>query len=101
MLRAPMDRELPVAEITTTQRWGRLAVVSIVIGLIWLVVLPIIGEQPYVSEHIATQQRLGINPSAMYYTELQMAPDIAGHIERLHDSYSEKFWTISKTNAPK
>jgi hypothetical protein len=76
-------------------RFGSLAVSILSIGAIWLVVLPLIGQQPAVLEHISTQQRLGINPSALFYTELQMTPAIANHMELLHESHSDKFWVIS------
>ena len=69
-------------------------------GFVWLIVLPLIGRQPSVSEHIATQQRLGIDPSALFYTELQNSSGIARHAERLQGTYSSEFWSISKAIRP-
>ncbi len=80
---------------STAQRWIRLAVAMAAIAIVWLIVLPLIGKQPMVSEHIATQQRLQIDPSALFYSELEIAPAIARHVERLHDSFSDCFWSVS------
>jgi hypothetical protein len=64
------------------------------IGMVWLIVLPMVESQPSVSEHIANQKRLGVDPSAMFYTELKIAPEIANHVERLHDAHSKSFWNV-------
>ena len=81
---------------TPARRWGSLGVAIAAMGLVWLVVLPRIGEQPRVAEHIVTQQRLGIDPSALFYSELEIAAGIAHHVERLHDTHSGKFWNASR-----
>jgi len=67
------------------------------IGVFWLTVLPYVGEQPSVSDHVANQKRLGIDPSALFYTELEIAPDIAHRVERLQESHSTRFWNVSES----
>jgi hypothetical protein len=74
------------------RRWACLAAATIAIGTIWLVLLPFIGGQQPVADHIANQQRLGIDPSAMFYTELDVAPVLTNHVERLQETYPDRFW---------
>ncbi len=54
-----------------------------VLAVIWLGVLPRLTDQPHVAEHIRRQQELGIDPSAMFYSELEILPPIAHRVERL------------------
>ncbi len=60
--------------------WWRLALASALVGLAWLVVLPWIAHRPAVQAHIDRLQREHIDPSAMYYTELEVMQPI---LERL------------------
>lgn len=75
-----------------TQRWIRLIATVVAIGAIWLVLLPFIGGQQRVAAHIANQQRLGIDPSAMFYTELDVAPVLTDHVDQLRETYPDRFW---------
>lgn len=63
---------------------GRLALAGalVVVAATWLVALPRLAMTKPVAEHIAAQQRSGIDPSAMFYTELEIAPAIAHRAER-------------------
>jgi hypothetical protein len=49
--------------------------------------LPKVATQPSVAEQIASQQRQGIDASAMFYSELKIVPAIAHHMERLQTSH--------------
>lgn len=84
----------PVPKPTISAR-GRFACAILVIASLWLVALPVLESIPAVTQHISTQKRLGVDPSALFYTELEIAPDIAHHVEQLHDVHSSKFWKIS------
>lgn len=53
-----------------TRRIGSLAGAMAVAGLIWLVVLPSIGNLPSVRRYIEHNERAGIDPSAKFYSEL-------------------------------
>jgi hypothetical protein len=72
--------------------WARLIATIVAIGAIWLLLLPLIGGQHDVAAHIANQQRLGIDPSAMFYTELEVAPVLTDRVERLRETYPDRFW---------
>lgn len=61
----------------------KLAIALAALAGVWLVVLPLVSEQSRVSQHIEQQQRLGIDPSAMFYSELEIVPAIAHRVERM------------------
>lgn len=79
---------LPAEHFNHTERLptGRekLALCASLLALaaIWLGVLPHVATIKPVAEHIADNERRGIDPSAMFYTELEIAPAIAHKAER-------------------
>ncbi|TWU23552.1 hypothetical protein [Bythopirellula polymerisocia] len=50
----------------------RLMAASGLIGFAWLLLLPWIAEQPGMKSHLDWLEAQQINPSAMYYTELDV-----------------------------
>jgi hypothetical protein len=53
------------------------------LAAIWLVVLPWIGRQPDLAERIRHQREAGIDPGAMFYTELELMPAVIRRLERI------------------
>ncbi|SMP43730.1 hypothetical protein SAMN06265222_101982 [Neorhodopirellula lusitana] len=55
-----------------------LALFASTVGLavIWLVVLPAFAKQPAMNQHLNWLNEQGIDPSAMYYTELEVMEEI-------------------------
>ncbi len=53
-----------------------------VIAVVWCVVLPWIARRPVMEEHLNWLDDRGIDPSAMYYTELEMMDPILQRLER-------------------
>ena len=78
-----VDTRIANTRNNTFRGWIRLSITLVVIAITWLGILPWLGRLPLVEEHIARQQRLGIDPSAMFYTELEIMPEIAHRRERL------------------
>ncbi|MEZ6063234.1 MAG: hypothetical protein R3C19_23045 [Planctomycetaceae bacterium] len=60
----------------------RLILATIVIATIWLVVLPWIAEFPSIRDRSDRLEAAGIDPSAMFYTELPMMEPILERLER-------------------
>ena len=60
----------------------RLALCAIVIGLVWCVVLPRLARHPSMREYSGWLDERGIDPSAMYYTELELMEPILYRLER-------------------
>jgi hypothetical protein len=52
------------------------------VAIVWLTVLPRVGEQPVVREQIRRNERLGIDPAAKFYTELPCMPGIFHRVDR-------------------
>jgi len=55
----------------------RLALAVAAAGVIWLVVLPWVGSWQPVREFVRGNEAAGINPSAVYYTEVEAMGGIA------------------------
>lgn len=82
-----------VAPTSSWGRWSKLAGSLIAVSAIWLVGLPWLGSVSVVAEHIENQERQGIDPSAMFYSELEILPPVVHRIERLHKTNREDFWS--------
>ena len=54
----------------------KLALATVTIAIVWLVVLPWTARQPTVRAHLQWLDSQGIDPSAMYYTELEVMDEI-------------------------
>lgn len=52
--------------------WRSLAVIVAAAALTWLAILPRVAEWPPVRAYIAENERLGIDPSAKFYTEMPL-----------------------------
>lgn len=54
----------------------RFAVAVAVVAVFWLLVLPWAAARPRMAEHLQWLDEEGIDPAAMYYTELDMMQPI-------------------------
>jgi hypothetical protein len=61
--------------------WRRLAGCAIAIAVIWLLVLPLLGEQSSVRAYVERNESLGIDPTAKFYTELPAMPGIFDRVQ--------------------
>ena len=57
-----------------TSPTGRLAVATAILLVVWLVILPWVGRRPAIDRHVWAMEKGGINPAAMFYTELERLP---------------------------
>lgn len=66
------------------QRSGiiRLLFSGVVIAIVWCVVLPQMADLPAVREYMNWLDERGIDPTAMYYTELPAMEPILDRLER-------------------
>lgn len=53
-------------------RLMKLAVALAAVAAVWLVLLPQTAQRPAMQSHIQWLDDQGVDPSAMYYTELEM-----------------------------
>jgi len=67
---------------STTSRIGRLVAWLILIGVVWLVVLPWLAARPAMQRHRQWLDDRGIDPGAMYYTELDAMEPILDRLNK-------------------
>lgn len=63
-------------------RYVRFALALAAIAGIWTIALPWIAEQPAESQRWKAMQQAGIDPSAMYYSELDAMQPILDRLNR-------------------
>lgn len=73
-------------------RWGRLAAWLIPLSVLWLIVLPWTAAQPEMARQLERLDRQGIDPSAMYYTELEVMRPILHKLNQRERSHEYSFW---------
>ena len=61
---------------------AKLAAALAVISGVWLVLLPQLSRRPETAAHLQELDRQGIDPSAMFYTELEMMEALLSRVEK-------------------
>ena len=72
--------------------WLRLTAGSGLILIVWLVLLPAIGRQPQIQSRIDFLNEQGIDPSAMYYTDLEVMSEVEERVTTLQKEHPDAFW---------
>lgn len=80
----------PASRKTTRVSW--MFAIWVVIGAVWLRVLPWVAAQPAVSARLAELDSKGIDPSAMFYSELPAMADTLAEIDALHQRSPRALW---------
>ncbi len=93
MVRSRFNSDSPAQPRRTVNNWLRLGGWIGALAITWCVALPWIGRYPAIARHIEHQEEQGIDPSAMFYSELEIVPSIAHRIERLHETHREAFFS--------
>lgn len=71
--------------------WIHLSIGVSIAACLWLVVLPRVAQIPRVRGYLERLEQKGIDPSAMFYTELEfMEPIYNRIIEKLQETEQEK-----------
>ncbi len=88
------SRTHPLSLATAAPRagWLKLLAASFAVAAVWLVALPWLATTTPVQRHIELQESQGIDPSAVFYSELEILPPIAHHYERLHETHRDQLW---------
>ncbi len=68
------------------KRWTVLMTIALGVGIIWCSLLPWIATRPATRQRLNFLDQRGIDPSAMFYTELKAMDRILEKIESSHDS---------------
>jgi hypothetical protein len=75
-----------------TRGAAALAVCCLVVGIIWLVLLPAVARQPAMRSDFRRLESQKVNPSAMYYTELDMIRGVIDQNEQFRREHPTALW---------
>jgi hypothetical protein len=64
------------------------------VAIVWTVVLPWFGERQLMRGRIDFLQGQGIDPSALYYTDLEAMGRLESNLAALRHAHPEAFWRI-------
>ena len=76
------------------RKWSSLCVGILSIVTIWILVLPWIGSRPSVRMQIEYLDRDGVDPTALYYTDLEAMERVESDIAAISQSHPDAFWRI-------
>ena len=97
---AGANRERPAPDARRKGRAARgvrlLAVWTVIAGT-WLLLLPYLAERPAMQRRLAELEAEGIDPSAMFYSELGLKDEVIGRLEDLHRRRPEALWRVGKS----
>ena len=63
--------------------------------LIWGFFLPWLGEQESIKNHIESMEAKGIDPAAMFYTDIDAMEQIDQDLQEIHTHHPQTFWSVS------
>ncbi len=75
--------------------WLSLYLSASAILIVWTLVLPWIGSWPSVQTQIDHLDRRGIDPAALYYTDLEAMEVLESRITEISQAHPNAFWSIS------
>ncbi len=74
------------------KRRSAFLVAVLTLVFLWTLVLPRIGSQPSVRSRIEFLNQQGIDPAALYYTDLEVMESIAFEVAAVSQAHPEAFW---------
>jgi hypothetical protein len=72
--------------------WMSLSLAVATITFIWTIVLPWLGTRPAVRAHIDHLGRQGIDPAAMYYSDIPAMSRLEADLAAKRAEHPEAFW---------
>ena len=77
--------------------WSSLCLSAAAILIVWTLVLPWIGSRPSVRSQIEHLNRRGIDPSALYYTDLEAMERLESEVVEISRAHPDAFWSVGAT----
>jgi hypothetical protein len=77
--------------------WSSLCQGVSAILIVWILVLPWIGSRQWVRSRIEYLDRHGIDPAALYYTDLEAMERIESDVAAISQQHPDAFWSM-RTN---
>jgi len=78
--------------------WASLCAAAALIALLWMVVLPRVAEHPDLKARIKFLEERGIDPSAMFYTELNCLEGVLDRVDHFHRKHPGALWIPRATS---
>lgn len=73
-------------------RWIRFLTLTLLLGILWLIVLPRAAEIPRLQSEIEFLEERNIDPSAMFYTDLETVEQTVQNINQFHQKNPDGLW---------
>ena len=74
--------------------WSSLVLGVLIVLVVWTLVLPWIGSQPSIRARIDDLNRQGIDPAALYYTDLEAMQRLESDVASIRRAHPGAFWRI-------
>lgn len=74
------------------QQWAQFLILLTGVGLLWLVVLPRIAAIPQIKAEIDFLEEKQIDPTAMFYSDLETIEDTVQEITNFHKEHPDALW---------
>ena len=74
--------------------WSSLGLAVSIVLVVWTLVLPWIGSRPSIRSRIDDLNRQGIDPAALYYTDLDAMHRLESNIVAIRQAHPGAFWRI-------
>lgn len=76
---------------------GRLSLGATVLAItvVWTLVLPWVGSRPPVRERIEYLDRQGVDPAALYYTDIEAMGRVESNLAAIRQANPDAFWSIA------
>lgn len=71
-------------------RFSGLATAALCVAAVWLILLPWLASQPAIFSRLVFLEQRGIDPSAMFYTELDAMDPILDRIENRTSKHNSR-----------
>ena len=78
-----------------TKGWLSLGLAVSIVLVVWTLVLPWIGSRPSIRSRIDDLNRQGIDPAALYYTDLEAMHRLESDLAAIRRANSGAFWRIA------
>ena len=82
----------PPTNASSKRNWLALILIRGLLLFVCLAVLPMIARQPRVAERIGRLDARGIDPTAIFYSELDAMPAAEAHIRRVRSAPQDPLW---------
>lgn len=86
------SEESPKSMTHSRQQWVQFLLLSTGVCLLWLIVFPQIATIPHVQAEIDFLEVKQIDPTAMFYSDLETIEDTVQEISDFHKAHPDALW---------